>query len=243
MSCELIFNEGIVMNGNKRTIGIVMVLLLSGCVASQHAIKDDMYNQMKPAPVVQPTAAPGSLWRGESNQNMLYADNKATYINDIITITIDETSTAQNSATTNTSRASSSDSKVTAMLGIDNSILRMNPTMGTQIAAGGSSSSAMKGAGDTNRGNRLSLKIAGRVVKKLDNGNLLIEGRKQVTINSEDQYIVITGIIRPQDVSADNYVDSKNIADARIIYTGAGVVAEKQNPGWGTRVLDYIWPF
>ncbi len=87
------------------------------------------------------------------------------------------------------------------------------------------------------------MNIAGRVVKVLENGNLLIEGRKQVTINDEDQYIVITGIIRPQDVSPDNTVDSKNIADARIIYTGAGVVTDKQRPGWGTRILDWIWPF
>jgi flagellar L-ring protein precursor FlgH len=115
--------------------------------------------------------------------------------------------------------------------------------MGSQLAAGGGTTSSMKGAGDTNRGNTLVLNVAGRVIRRLENGNLLIEGRKQVTINSEDQFIVITGIIRPEDVSANNYVDSKNIADARIVYTGSGVVAEKQNVGWGTRALDYVWPF
>lgn len=231
------------MKDSITAIGVAAVFLFTGCAAGKHAIKDEMYQQMRPAPQVQPTVAPGSLWRGETNRNMLFADNKATYVNDIITITINETSKAQNSASTNTSRASSSDSKISAFLGIDNSILQMNPTMGSAIAAKGSSDSTMKGAGDTNRGNTLVLNIAGRVVKRLDNGNLLIEGRKQVTINSEDQYIVITGIIRPQDVSADNYVDSKNISDARIIYTGQGVVAEKQHPGWATRALDYVWPF
>ena len=178
-------------------VGVAAIFLLAGCTAGEHAIKDEMYQQMRPAPTVQPSAAPGSLWKGESNRNMLFADNKATYANDIITITINETSKAQNSASTNTSRASSSDAKINAFLGIDNSILQMNPSMGTQIAAKGSHDSTMKGAGDTNRGNTLVLNIAGRVVKRLDNGNLLIEGRKQVTINSEDQYIVITGIIRP----------------------------------------------
>ncbi len=219
------------------------MIMLSGCLATQHAIKDEMYDNMKAAPPVQRGSAPGSLWRGESNRNMLFADNKAAYLNDIITITINETSIARNDASTNTSRSSSTDAKISAMLGMDTSILNKNATMGTQLGAGGSTTSAMKGAGDTNRGNTLRLNITGRVVKLLENGNLLIEGRKQVTINSEDQYIVITGIIRPEDVSADNYVDSKNIADARIVYTGMGVVAEKQRPGWGTRVLDYVWPF
>jgi flagellar L-ring protein precursor FlgH len=126
---------------------------------------------------------------------------------------------------------------------MDTSILSKNANMGTQLSAGGGTTSTMKGTGDTNRGNTLVLNVAGRVIRRLENGNLLIEARKQVTINSEDQYIVITGIIRPEDVSADNYVNSKNIADARIVYTGSGVVADKQNPGWGTRVLDYVWPF
>ena len=231
------------MNRSILAIGAGIVILLSGCVATQHAIKDEMYEKIPPAPLPQRTAAPGSLWTGESNRNMLFADNKAMYLNDIITITINETSTAQNAASTNTARSSSTDAKISALLGLDTSILKNNPSMGTQIAAGGSTASAMKGSGDTNRGNTLKLNITGRVIKLLENGNLLIEGRKQVTINAEDQYIVITGIIRPQDVSQDNYVDSKNIADARIVYTGAGVVAEKQKPGWGTRVLDVIWPF
>jgi len=231
------------MNRNMLAIGTGMMIMLSGCLTTQHAIKDEMYEKMSPAPPPQRVSAPGSLWAGESNRNMLFADNKAMYLNDIITITINETSTAQNAASTNTARSSSSDAKISALLGIDTSILKSNPSMGAQIAAGGSSTSAMKGSGDTNRGNTLKLNITGRVIKLLENGNLLIEGRKQVTINAEDQYIVITGIIRPQDVSQDNYVDSKNIADARIVYTGAGVVAEKQRPGWGTRVLDVIWPF
>jgi flagellar L-ring protein FlgH len=231
------------MKRSITAIGASMLIILSGCVTNQHAIKNEMYDQMKEAPPAQRATAPGSLWTGESNRNMLFADNKAMYLYDIITITINETSVARNDASTNTARSSSTDAKISALLGMDTSILNKNASMGTQIAASGSTTSTLKGSGDTNRGNTLKLNITGRVIKVLENGNLLIEGRKQVTINAENQYIVITGIIRPEDVSADNYVDSKNIADARIVYTGAGVIAEKQKPGWGTRVIDYVWPF
>jgi len=81
------------------------------------------------------------------------------------------------------------------------------------------------------------------VIRVLDNGNLLIEGRRQLTLNAEDEFIVITGVIRTADITADNAVSSSNIADARILYTGSGVLADKQHPGWLTRALDWGWPF
>jgi len=230
----------------KKWVWVFMagLMIISGCYQTQYAIRDDRYERLKEAPPLpKPAASPGSLWRGESNRNMLFTDNKAVYQGDIITIVVNETSSAKNDASTNTARSTSHEAKISALLGLDTSILKRNANMGGEIAAGGTSTSSMKGSGDTNRGNTIKMNIAGRVVKVLENGNLLIEGRKQVTINDEDQYIVITGIIRPQDVSPDNTVDSKNIADARIIYTGAGVVTDKQRPGWGTRILDWIWPF
>ncbi len=62
-------------------------------------------------------------------------------------------------------------------------------------------------------------------------------------MNAETQYIVITGVIRPEDITADNLVESQYIADARIVYTGNGVINEKMRPGWLTRVADWAWPF
>ncbi|HOK06383.1 MAG TPA: flagellar basal body L-ring protein FlgH [Syntrophales bacterium] len=220
-----------------------LVLAVTAC-ASEHAVKKEIYESLpaaSPTPYLKP--APGSLWVGENNRNMLFADNKARYVNDTITIIIDETSDGQNKASTNTSRASSTNASISALFGIDTSLINKNPNLGTSISAGGSSVNAMKGTGDTSRGNKLQARISGRVVRVLDNGNMVVEGRKQVTINAEDQYIVITGIVRPQDVSPENYVYSQNISDARIIYTGSGVVDDKSRPGWGTRILDWVWPF
>jgi len=85
--------------------------------------------------------------------------------------------------------------------------------------------------------------ISARVMEVLDNGNLSIEGRRQLTVNEEDQFIIITGIIRPEDITADNVIESQFIADARIVYTGKGVINDKMRPGWLTRILDWVWPF
>jgi len=222
---------------------LLPILTLAGC-ASEHAIKKDYYSTLPtsiPTPKVKP--APGSLWVGENNRNNLFADYKARNVNDSITIVIEESSSGLNKAATNTSRQTSTDARISALFGIDTSIIKANPNMGAQIAAGGSSSNSMKGVGDTSRGNTLVARISGRVIQVLDNGNLLVEGRKQVTINAEDQYIIVTGIVRPQDVSATNHVYSQHLADARIVYTGSGVIDDKSRPGWGTRILDWVWPF
>jgi len=81
------------------------------------------------------------------------------------------------------------------------------------------------------------------VTQVLDNGNLLIEGRRLITVNAEDQYMILTGIIRPEDITNDNLILSQYIADARITYTGRGVVDDKMRPGWLTRIIDWVWPF
>ena len=130
-----------------------------------------------------------------------------------------------------------------AMLGLDTSIKNANSNLGGKLSVGGTSASTLKGAGDTSRGGKLQARLTARVVKVLDNGNLLIEGRRQLTLNAEDQFIVITGVIRSEDIMADNWVLSSNMADARILYTGSGVLTDKQHPGWMTRALDWGWPF
>jgi flagellar L-ring protein precursor FlgH len=196
-----------------------------------------------PIPIVKPEYTPGSLWPGENSRNMLFTDNKARYVNDIVTIIIDESSSGQNQASTNSSKNSSTNSGISAMLGLDASVLKANANLGGKLSMGGESASTLKGTGDTSRGGKLQARLTARVVRVLDNGNLLIEGRRQLTLNAEDEFIVITGVIRPEDITAENSVLSSNIADARILYTGSGVLTDKQHPGWMTRALDWGWPF
>jgi flagellar L-ring protein precursor FlgH len=104
-------------------------------------------------------------------------------------------------------------------------------------------SSKFEGSGSTTRKENLNATITAQVVDVLANGNLLIEGRRSVMVNNEDQIILLEGIVRPQDISANNIVYSAQIADARITYTGKGIISERQRPGWLMNILDYVWPF
>lgn len=213
----------------------------SACATRPDRVRPEA--KLQPVPVVKPIYSPGSLWPGENSRNSLFADNKARYVNDIVTIIVDESSSGQNKASTNTSRDTKTQAGISALLGYDTNILKENPGMGPSISIGGSTASTLKGTGDTSRGGTLQARITAKVVQVLDNGNLLLEGRRQLTLNEEDQYIVITGIVRQEDISVDNLVSSSQIADARIVYTGAGVLHDKQRPGWLTRILDWGWPF
>lgn len=220
---------------------MMISLLTTGCWTFNKEIVRPEIPATIPEPTRQP--APGSIWRGETDKNMLFIDKKARYVNDIVTILVAESVQGQNKAATGTSRDSSASASIDAFLGIENSIINNNSSMGGQIALGGKSANALKGAGDTSRNTTLVARISARVVRVLDNGNLIVEGRRQVTVNAEDQYLMISGIVRPQDITADNTVASQYISDARIVYTGEGVVNDKMRPGWMTRVVDWVWPF
>jgi len=220
---------------------IAVIFALAGCVAQKtENVRPD--NVVVPQ-IEKPRPAAGSIWSGESTNNLICSDKKARYVNDIVTIIVSETAAGGNKASTNTSRDTDTSAAITALLGINNSILASNANMGGEISIGGTSSNSLKGAGDTSRSSKLSASISARVLKVYDNGNLLIEGKRQLTVNAEDQYLIITGIVRPEDITAINTVASQYIADARILYTGDGVINDKMRPGWLTRVVDWVWPF
>jgi flagellar L-ring protein FlgH len=212
------------------------LLVSSGC-----SYYKNLYNKTNTPPVYseQPIVRPtGTIWPGENLGNNMFADKKARYVNDIVTILLDESQAGSNAATTNTSR----DGNTAAGFG---GLYQIGPdkTIMSQYKLSGTSSNSLKGDGTTVRNGSLSGKITARVIKMTNNGNMVIEGKRQLTVNEEDQYMIITGIIRPEDVTTDNIISSSNIADARIVYTGYGVVDDKQHPGWMTRVLDWVWPF
>lgn len=223
-----------------RTI-ILMLSMTVGCASA----KNDMVKDMPSAPIVPQAVSsqPGSLWPGENVRNSLFTDNKARRVNDIVTIVVSETSTGTSKASTNTSRDTTTTAGIATLLGIEKSILDRNENMKPKIGLGGTSSNSLKGEGDTNRGTTLTARLTAKVIQVLDNGNLKIEGKRQVSLNAEDQYIVISGIIRPEDITTGNLIYSQYISDAKIYYNGDGVINEKMRAPWLTRVVDWVWPF
>lgn len=113
----------------------------------------------------------------------------------------------------------------------------------TETLIGTSFSNSVKGAGESDRSGQVTASIAARVVEVLPNGNLSLFGRRAMKVDNEVQYIVVTGVVRPQDISSSNRVDSTYLADSRIEYYGKGALSDKQKPGWGTRIIDNIWPW
>lgn len=189
-------------------------------------------------PDVKTQPAPGSTWPGGNSQNLIFSDRKARSVNDVVTILIAENSEGANNAKTETNRDATTTAGIAGITQAtpDNTIL-------SKYELGGSSTNSLKGEGKTRRDSNLTAKVTARVIRVLGNGNLVIEGRRLVTVNAEDQYMVITGLIRPEDITSDNTIASQYISDARITYSGKGVVDDKMRPGWLTRVVDWVWPF
>jgi flagellar L-ring protein precursor FlgH len=105
------------------------------------------------------------------------------------------------------------------------------------------SSRSTNGTGTTTRGGSMTGTLAAIIKETLPNGVFRIEGRRTVTVNNEDQTMVLTGLIRRVDIGFNNAISSQQIANARIAYTGKGVISDEQNVGWLMRFFAWIWPF
>ncbi len=187
----------------------------------------------------------GSLWRAGSPLNGLFMDYKARAVGDIVTIRVIEKATAYNEAKTNTARESSLEAGIENLFNIEKKFPASKPFFNPFSAASvkGGIKSDFDGSGKTSRLGGLTADITARVIDVLPNGNLRIAGAREVTVNSERQFLTISGIIQPRDISSDNTIESSRISDAKIIYSGSGVINDRQRPGWMARVIDYIWPF
>lgn len=169
-----------------------------------------------------------SLWK-DGNRS-LYADRKAVKEGDVLTVLIYESTTASSRADTKTSKSDSASTKPGA-----GPLLSMLPEWSVSGKTGSQAS------GSTTRSGTLVGKISVVVKEVLPNGNLKVEGTRTVGVNGEKEKIVLTGIVRPEDVSAENTVPSTAIAQAEIHYEGKGPVGNKQREGLLTKLLKWLF--
>ena len=108
------------------------------------------------------------------------------------------------------------------------------------VQTSGAGSTSFDGTGSTTRTDRATAQITARVMRVLDSGNLLVEGRRIIVVHDETQAIVLSGVVRPQDISTDNTVKSAFVADAEVRIEGRGVVSDRQRPGLIMRILDFF---
>jgi len=178
----------------------------------------------------------GSLWSEDRPQSFLFSDFKAGRVGDVVTVRIVESSKGNKNASTKTEKDSSLSTSISAFFGMPSDKL-------SQASVGAETSEKHDGAGSTSRSSELTAVITARVIDVMPNGNLVIDGRREVVVNNETQLLYVTGIVRPEDIGPNNTVLSSYIADAKITYTGTGVVSDKQRVGWFVRLLDKVWPF
>ena len=212
-----------------------------------------------PAPEREPLASQrpdyqeNSLWQAANGLSSLFQDTKARNVGDIVTVQISESSKATNKANTKTGRDSSLSAGIDAAFGIEDwwqdYLLRRLPTHAPKLNPFGSASvkgsmtSEFEGDGTTSRSGDLSAFITCRVTDVLPNGNLKIVGTREILVNHENQVIILSGIIRPRDISDQNVIASRSISDAKIAYSGSGVIDDRQRPGWMANFLNTVWPF
>ena len=187
--------------------------------------------------------SPNSLWNDTAS---LYEDIKARRLNDLVVISVIENITGSGKADTSTARNSTLDAGFDTLFGVTPAVKGVGffgagKTFSPNVK--GSMQDDFKGTGATTREGKLIGTITAKVVEVMPNGNLVLEARKDITINNEKQILVLRGMIRPDDILTDNSVVSGKIADAEVYYVGDGVIQDKQGQGWLVRFMDKIWPF
>ncbi len=196
-------------------------------------------------------ASADSLWaaRAEETSNLYSNAARALELGDIVTIQIVENTRATNSAELETEKESTKELDFQGFdrIGVPLGIADISEVFGVPLSANPSFSvegtSEFEGEGKTGRSASISTTISAQVVEVLANGTLKIEATQAVHINEELNTMVLTGIIRPDDVSANNVVLSSRIANAEIFYTGRGPLTNTNKRGLFTELWEFLWPF
>ncbi len=236
---------------NNKILGIIPICLVFvfGACSTSHRAVDSRSTVIPKNLYTKPSnqkPAEGALWPGNTRGNFLFGDDKASVVGDIITVTINENASSTQSATTNTAKDTSLNMQAPNVLGLPSSLGIQNfLNMGTQFdpSVNATVANSMQGTGTVTRNGTLTATISAIITDVLPSGNLRIEGRRSVTVNHEEQIMVLRGVVRPQDINFDNTIPSTLIADAAISYRGEGVVADEQRKGWLAKVFSKVWPF
>jgi len=207
-----------------------MLLLLAACTPIPP--RDPEFAPVQPASLRPPIQNSGSIYQSGYDIR-LFEDNKAMRVGDVLTIKLQELTQAKKADDLNAKK--------------DNSVLASAPMIfgvPTSVETEIKTVKDFKGQGAANQSNSLKGDISVTVVELLPNGNLKVRGEKRVTLNQGNEYIRLSGIVRPVDIDPDNTISSDKVADATIMYIGDGAMADASKMGWLSRIIYSPWfPF
>lgn len=189
------------------------------------------------------SARADSLWTTPTNnEHSMFADRKATRSGDILTVVVSETAATQSSQSKKSSKDSSVDAGISQFL-FPASVSGFGTKGGNLPATKFAAKSDFSGGGSVNNSQSLTARAAVLVTDVLPNGNLVIEGVRVITFSGETQYVVLHGLVRPDDITALNTIASSNIADVRIEFISEGSLTDAQKKGWLTKLYDKLRPY
>ncbi len=178
----------------------------------------------------------GSLWTMTSSLAAGFRDLKARQVADIVIIEVLESTSAVAEATTQSTKDSNIEGGAASLFGIEGKVAELSNLVDS------TRSSEFSGEASTTRTSLLNTSITARVVEVFANGFLLLEGNREIVINDERQIVTVRGIVRPEDISPQNVVLSRNVSELEVEVKGRGLVSETQKPGALFKILSGLWP-
>jgi flagellar L-ring protein precursor FlgH len=190
-----------------------------------------------PTPIVG-ERQPNSLWKAGSRA--FFKDQRAAQVGDILTVTVSFDDKAQLNNETQTQRTTNEQDTMPNIMGLESMLPKaINPASAVNIT--GATNNDGKALID--REEKITLEVAALVTQVLPNGNLVVQGHQEIRVNYEVRDLQITGVLRPQDISATNAVTLDKLAEARVSYGGRGQLTNDQQPRYGQQLLDVVAPF
>lgn len=215
-----------------------MIFLMQGCVNQPAKPGHPDFTPIPPQSMQAPQPITGSIYNSASSIN-LYGDGRAHRVGDILTINLTESTQSSKSAKTALDKNTAIGLKQPSVMGGGVSVF--GAPLEVTVP---SSTTAFAGEGTSDMSNSLSGSITVSVHEVLPNGVLLVRGEKWLTLNQGDEYIRLSGLVRPQDIGADNTLSSNKLADARITYSGTGSVTDTNVMGWVSKFfISALMPF
>ena len=213
--------------------------LIGGCSTYTEQVVSQSF-QPADAPVIlaNSTNMNGAIFQ-PGRSGLFATDQRARRIGDILTVSFNETYAATKAQTASSSKTDAFG--VTLPTGVPNMLTGGFDKDPAGLNAGTTRSFA--GSGNAVQSNSFSGLLSVTVVRVFDNGNMEVQGQKELTLNNGNEYVRVRGVVRPEDISASNIVSSDRLADAQIRYTGSGHLADSSQPGWLSQLMRTISPF